>query len=42
MLFRSKYPNLSANQVFAPSVLSFEDDVVIIDGVVLEILSVVQ
>lgn len=42
LLATSKYPKLEANQIFAPSVISFNDDDVIIDGVVLEILSVVQ
>ena len=37
-----KYPNLKANQIFSPSALSFEDDKVIIEGMVLEILNVMQ
>lgn len=42
LLAIGKYPSLETNQVFAPSILLFEEDVVIIEGAVLEILSVVQ
>lgn len=40
LLATNKYPKLEANQVFAPSVVSFEDDVVIIEGTILEILNI--
>jgi hypothetical protein len=42
LLALGKYPSLETNQVFAPSILLFEDDVVIIEGAILEILSIVQ
>jgi hypothetical protein len=42
LLATGEYPNLKANQIFSPSALSFEDDEAIIEGMVLEILNVVQ
>jgi len=42
LLATGKYPELKANQIFAPAAFIFEDDNIIIDGTVLEILNVEQ
>ena len=42
LLATGKYPKLGPNQIFAPSALLFEEGSLIIDGMVLEILSIVQ
>lgn len=42
LLAEGKYPNLTSNQLFAPFVLVFEEDVVSIEGSILEILNVVH
>lgn len=40
LLATGKYPELKANQIFAPAAFSFEDSNVIIEGTILEILNV--
>lgn len=42
LLATGKYPQLEANQVFAPATLFFKETELIIDGMILEILSIVQ
>lgn len=42
LLATDKYPKLGPNQIFVPSTFLFEEANLIIDGMVLEILSIVQ
>ena len=42
LLATGKYPALKPNQIFAPSVVAFDKDVVLIDGMILEILSITK
>lgn len=42
LLAAGEYPALNANQIFSPVALLFEDEEVEIEGMVLEILNVVQ
>lgn len=42
LLATKEYPALKANQIFSPAALIFKNDEVIIEGMVLEILNIMQ